>query len=135
MEASGLPYVDVRAILQNMKRALVFLLSIAFAFPAGAAARGLSREIVVPLTVDGSGIRTIAVVPINFEGQRIRPTTQARLGNMFFNSPDTDKFSDSLASYWEQSSYGRERLEGKVEVDFATARRLFTLICVLHIKS
>ena len=28
-----------------------------------------------------------------------------------------------------------ERLEGKVEVDFATARRLFTLICVLHIKS
>ena len=27
-----------------------------------------------------------------------------------------------------------ERLDGKVEVDFATARRLFTLICVLHIK-
>jgi uncharacterized protein (UPF0262 family) len=27
-----------------------------------------------------------------------------------------------------------ERLEGKVEVDFPTARRLFTLICVLHIK-
>jgi uncharacterized protein (UPF0262 family) len=28
-----------------------------------------------------------------------------------------------------------ERLEGKVETDFSTARRLFTLICVLHIKS
>ncbi|UIP06848.1 UPF0262 family protein [Erythrobacter sp. SDW2] len=27
-----------------------------------------------------------------------------------------------------------ERLEGKVETDFPTARRLFTLICVLHIK-
>ncbi len=27
-----------------------------------------------------------------------------------------------------------ERMEGKVETDFATARRLFTLICVLHIK-
>jgi uncharacterized protein (UPF0262 family) len=27
-----------------------------------------------------------------------------------------------------------ECLEGKVEVDFDTARRLFTLICVLHIK-
>ncbi len=27
-----------------------------------------------------------------------------------------------------------ERLEGKVETDFSTARRLFTLICVLHIK-
>lgn len=27
-----------------------------------------------------------------------------------------------------------EALEGKAETDFATARRLFTLICVLHIK-
>ncbi len=28
----------------------------------------------------------------------------------------------------------RECLDGKVEMDFDTARRLFTLICVLHIK-
>jgi uncharacterized protein (UPF0262 family) len=28
----------------------------------------------------------------------------------------------------------QERLEGKITVDFDTARRLFTLICVLHIK-
>ncbi len=27
-----------------------------------------------------------------------------------------------------------ERLEGKIAIDFDTARRLFTLICVLHIK-
>jgi len=27
-----------------------------------------------------------------------------------------------------------ERLAGKIEVDFDTARRLFTLICVLHIR-
>ncbi len=27
-----------------------------------------------------------------------------------------------------------ERLEGKIDIDFATARRLFTLICVLHIR-
>ena len=27
-----------------------------------------------------------------------------------------------------------ERLAGKVETDLATARRLFTLICVLHFK-
>lgn len=26
-------------------------------------------------------------------------------------------------------------LDGKVDVDFATARRLFTLVCVLHIKN
>ena len=29
----------------------------------------------------------------------------------------------------------RERLAGKVEVDLPTARRLFTLICVLHIRA
>lgn len=28
-----------------------------------------------------------------------------------------------------------ERLDGKIDVDFKTARRLFTLICVLHIKN
>jgi uncharacterized protein (UPF0262 family) len=28
----------------------------------------------------------------------------------------------------------RERLAGKIELDFDTARRLFTLICVLHIR-
>lgn len=27
-----------------------------------------------------------------------------------------------------------DRLDGKIETDFATARRLFTLICVLHIR-
>ena len=27
-----------------------------------------------------------------------------------------------------------ERLKGKLEIDFDTARRLFTLICVLHLK-
>jgi uncharacterized protein (UPF0262 family) len=28
----------------------------------------------------------------------------------------------------------KERLEGKIDIDFDTARRLFTLICVLHIR-
>ncbi|HTG37818.1 UPF0262 family protein [Sphingomonas sp.] len=28
----------------------------------------------------------------------------------------------------------KERLEGRIDIDFDTARRLFTLICVLHIK-
>jgi uncharacterized protein (UPF0262 family) len=28
----------------------------------------------------------------------------------------------------------RDRLEGKMVMDFNTARRLFTLICVLHIR-
>ncbi len=28
----------------------------------------------------------------------------------------------------------KDRLDGKIEVDFDTARRLFTLICVLHIR-
>ncbi len=32
----------------------------------------------------------------------------------------------------EGSTILRERLAGKIEVDFATSRRLFTLICALH---
>jgi uncharacterized protein (UPF0262 family) len=32
----------------------------------------------------------------------------------------------------EGASLMIERLQGKVEIDFATARRLFTLVCVLH---
>ena len=35
----------------------------------------------------------------------------------------------------EGSELLRERLDGKIEVDHDTARRLFTLICALHIKS
>jgi uncharacterized protein (UPF0262 family) len=34
----------------------------------------------------------------------------------------------------EGSALLRERLAGKVEIDLKTARRLFTLICVLHIR-
>ena len=34
----------------------------------------------------------------------------------------------------EGSELLRERLAGKVQVDHNTARRLFTLICVLHIR-
>lgn len=35
----------------------------------------------------------------------------------------------------EGSEFLRDRLEGKVEIDTPTSRRLFTLICVLHIKA
>lgn len=34
----------------------------------------------------------------------------------------------------EGSTLLQERLAGKIEVDFDTARRLFTLVCVLHIR-
>jgi uncharacterized protein (UPF0262 family) len=34
----------------------------------------------------------------------------------------------------EGSEILRERLKGKIEVDTDTARRLFTLLCVLHLK-
>ena len=37
-------------------------------------------------------------------------------------------------SHDEGSALLRERLKGKIEVDSDTARRLFTLICVLHLR-
>ncbi|HVV63912.1 MAG TPA: UPF0262 family protein [Rhizomicrobium sp.] len=38
------------------------------------------------------------------------------------------------SSHNEGSELLVERLKGKIDVDFDTARRLFTLICVLHLK-
>ena len=35
----------------------------------------------------------------------------------------------------EGSEILRERLSGKIEIDFTTARRLFTLLCALHVKT
>ena len=35
----------------------------------------------------------------------------------------------------EGSDFLRSRLDGKIEIDKPTSRRLFTLICVLHIKA
>jgi uncharacterized protein (UPF0262 family) len=32
----------------------------------------------------------------------------------------------------EGATLMRHRLDGKIAIDFATARRLFTLVCVLH---
>jgi uncharacterized protein (UPF0262 family) len=34
----------------------------------------------------------------------------------------------------EGSTLLRERLKGKIDMDFDTARRLFTLLCVLHLR-
>ncbi len=34
----------------------------------------------------------------------------------------------------EGSELLRERLDGRIDIDFDTARRLFTLLCVLHIR-
>ena len=35
----------------------------------------------------------------------------------------------------EGATLMRERLQGRVVIDFATARRLFTLLCALHRKT
>jgi uncharacterized protein (UPF0262 family) len=85
-----------------------------------------------------------------------RPLETIRLGLARFRRPIRDYFaicesyfravrSDSpkgleaidmarRALHNEAAELLQECLEGKVEVDFDTARRLFTLICVLHIK-
>ncbi len=34
----------------------------------------------------------------------------------------------------EGSALLRERLAGKIDLDHETARRLFTLVCILHIR-
>ena len=85
-----------------------------------------------------------------------RPLETIRLGLARFKRPVRDYFaicdsyfkavrSDSpkgletidmarRATHNEAAELLQECLDGKVELDFDTARRLFTLICVLHIK-
>src|ERR1700742_2098479 len=85
-----------------------------------------------------------------------RPLETIRLGLARFKRPVRDYFaicesyfkavrSDSprgletidmarRAIHNEAAETLQESLDGKVEMDFDTARRLFTLICVLHIK-
>ena len=49
--------------------------------------------------------------------------------------PDgADLDGQGLRAHDEGAELLKECLQGKVEMDFDTARRLFTLICVLHIK-
>ena len=86
-----------------------------------------------------------------------RPLDTVRLGLARFRRPIRDYFaicdsyfkavrSASMAAHIEPIDMARrsihndaselllECLKGKIELDFDTARRLFTLICVLHIK-
>ena len=97
-----------------MKRALVFLLVLLCAEPSGALAASPWAPQVSDQSEDSAQIRSVAVVPINFIDKRSRATTQARLGDVFFNVPNTDGHQESFQSYWEQASYGKELIEGLV---------------------
>ncbi|HEY1606537.1 MAG TPA: UPF0262 family protein [Allosphingosinicella sp.] len=93
---------------------------------------------------------------IELRDEEGRPLETIRLGLTRFKRPVRDYFgicesyfkavrSDSpkgletidmarRAIHNEAAELLQECLDGKVEMDFDTARRLFTLICVLHIK-
>ena len=93
---------------------------------------------------------------IEVKDEEGRPLETIRLGLARFKRPVRDYFaicesyfkavrSDSAkgleaidmarrAVHNEAAELLQECLDGKVEMDFDTARRLFTLICVLHIK-
>lgn len=93
---------------------------------------------------------------IDLKDEEDRPLETIRLGLARFRRPIRDYFAicDSYfkavraetprslepidmarrALHNEAAELLQECLDGKVELDFDTARRLFTLICVLHIK-
>lgn len=93
---------------------------------------------------------------IDVHDERGKPLDTIRLGLARFRRPIRDYFAicDSYfkavrtenprgietidmarrAVHNEAAELLRECLDGKVELDFDTARRLFTLICVLHLK-
>ena len=118
--------------------------------PLRAAERGATGPYHLRLTVrDGRLLMTIC----DMDGQTLE---ELLLGLARFRRPIRDYFAicDSYYQAIRKATPGEietidmarrgvhnhaaellmERLEGKIETDFATARRLFTLICVLHIK-
>ncbi|MCK9994364.1 MAG: hypothetical protein Dbin4_02884, partial [Alphaproteobacteria bacterium] len=82
-------------------------------------------ELHIPIGVDfGGGIKAPPDKPVR--GWQFRDTFiyAARIGNIGRRGLHNDG-ADLL----------RERLTGKIEIDTNTSRRLFTLICVLHIRA
>ena len=95
-------------------------------------------------------------VAIDIQDEAGEPLETVRLGLARFRRPIRDYFAicdsyfqavrNATAAQIETVDMARRAihndaaellkdcLEGKIEVDFDTARRLFTLICVLHIK-
>ena len=95
-------------------------------------------------------------VAIDIQDEAGKPLDTVRLGLARFRRPIRDYFAicDSYfqavrnataagietvdmarrAIHNDAAELLKDCLEGKIEVDFDTARRLFTLICVLHIK-
>ena len=95
-------------------------------------------------------------IAIDLKDEADRPLETVRVGLARFRRPIRDYFAicDSYfkavrsdthkaieavdmarrSLHDEAADLLKERLDGRIEIDFATARRLFTLICVLHIK-
>ena len=74
------------------------------------------------LTVSGGMRSRLDDGPAPAAGSAIIDTAARRAGAATL--PDANDAAELLV----------ERLQDKIEIDFPTARRLFTLICVLHIK-
>lgn len=56
----------------------------------------------------------IAVIRLNFRGDRRIPGTARDVGDKFFNQPDTDGVDRSLARFIRDASYGRYSVTGEV---------------------
>jgi uncharacterized protein (UPF0262 family) len=111
---------------------------------------GLEGPFRILLRIEDNGLA------IDLKDEAGQPLETVRLGLARFKRPVRDYFaicesyfkavrSDSpkgletidmarRAIHNESAELLRECLAGKIEMDFDTARRLFTLICVLHIK-
>ena len=103
------------------------------------------------ITIDDSGLpaptpeieqeRKVAIFDLLEDNSFVIPTRDDRVipdGPYHLNLAIRERRPISIASIWlggihnEGARVLQERLEGKADIDIDTARRLFTLICVLH---
>ena len=80
-----------------------------------------------------TGVGFVTVCNTTLDAARVREVIATY--RAFFLLPEADKQAIDMARRGIHNEGARvlaERLEGKAEIDNDTARRLFTLICVLH---
>ncbi len=86
---------------------------------------GEGKRVLLPLTPFRRVIKEYFVVCGSYF-EAIKRGTRARIETLEMGR---------LSLHNDGSEILRERLDGKIEIDLDTARRLFTLLCVLHIRS
>ena len=136
----GIAVTDADGRMRSTEAVLSDISEVLSKMPPGAARTALAMKLLgksgaqmMPMLEGGAESLRDLAAEAEAMGLVISADTAAAAGKFNENLDRLHKVASGLAMVIAARLL-LERLEGKAETDFATARRLFTLICVLHIK-